>query len=102
MFFKDGKIGLFSAICACVGLIVATNVLMTLSQGIGYAGMGFIIAMAIACAINILVALSFAELNSLIPGTGSISHYTLAARSCGEYNSSRRRLPDMPDICRYC
>ncbi|NTV78888.1 MAG: APC family permease [Clostridiales bacterium] len=77
--FKDGKIGLISAICAGVGLIVATNVLMTLSQGVGYSGRGFIIAMAVVCILNIFVALSFAELNSLIPGTGSISHYTLAA-----------------------
>ncbi len=77
--FKNGKIGLISAICAGIGLIVATNVLMTLAQGVGYSGKGFIIPMAIVCILNIFVALSFAELNSLIPGTGSISHYTLAA-----------------------
>ncbi|WKY48332.1 APC family permease [Eubacteriaceae bacterium ES3] len=73
------KLGLSSAIAAGVGLIVATSCLVSLSQGVGIAGKGFIIAMAIACALNILVAFSFAELNALMPITGGLGQYTLAS-----------------------
>jgi amino acid transporter len=73
------KLGLSSAISAGIGLIVATSCLVTLSQGVGFAGKGFIIALAIACGLNILVAFSFAELNGLMPVTGGLGQYTLAA-----------------------
>jgi len=73
------KLGLSSAIAAGVGLIVATSCLVTLSQGVGIAGKGFIFPLAIACALNILVAFSFAELNALMPITGGLGQYTLAA-----------------------
>jgi amino acid transporter len=39
------ELGLVSAISVCVGLIVATSVLVSLAQGVGIAGKGFIIAM---------------------------------------------------------
>jgi amino acid transporter len=73
------KIGLPSVIATGVGLIVATSCLIMLSQGVGFAGKGFIIAMAIACFLNILVAFSFAELNAMMPITGGLGQYTLAA-----------------------
>ncbi|WP_319204737.1 APC family permease [uncultured Ilyobacter sp.] len=73
------KLGLSSAISAGIGLIVATSCLVTLSQGVGFAGKGFIIALAIACGLNILVSFSFAELNGLMPVTGGLGQYTLAA-----------------------
>ncbi|WP_320046031.1 APC family permease [uncultured Ilyobacter sp.] len=73
------KLGLSSAIAAGIGLIVATSCLVTLSQGVGFAGKGFIFALAIACGLNILVAFSFAELNALMPITGGLGQYTLAA-----------------------
>lgn len=76
---NEKKLGLVSAIAAGVGLIVATSCLVSLSQGVGIAGKGFIIAMAIACGLNILVAFSFAELNALMPITGGLGQYTLAA-----------------------
>lgn len=73
------KLGLTSAIAAGIGLIVATSCLVTLSQGVGIAGKGFIIAMAIACGLNILVAFSFAEMNALMPISGGLGQYTMAA-----------------------
>ncbi|PKM51239.1 MAG: APC family permease [Firmicutes bacterium HGW-Firmicutes-7] len=73
------KLGMPSVIATGVGLIVATSCLIMLSQGVGFAGKGFIIAMAIACFLNILVAFSFAELNSMMPITGGLGQYTLAA-----------------------
>ena len=73
------KLGLFSAIATGVGLIVATSCLMSLGQGASILGTGFIITMVIACAINILTALSMAELNALMPNlTGGLAQYTLA------------------------
>ena len=73
------KLGLPSVIATGVGLIVATSCLMSLGQGAGAVGISFIIAMLIACAINIITALSLAELNALMPDlTGGLAQYTLA------------------------
>lgn len=75
----EKKLGLPSAIATGVGLIVATSCLMSLGQGAGALGTGFIITMILACAINILTALSMAELNALMPNlTGGLAQYTLA------------------------
>lgn len=72
------KLGLPSVIAAGTGLIVATSCLMSLGQGAGEIGVSFLIAMAIACAINICTALSMAELNALMPSlTGGLAQYTL-------------------------
>lgn len=73
------KLGLPSVISTGVGLIVATSCLMSLGQGAGTLGIGFIIPMVIACAINICTALSMAELNAVMPNlTGGLAQYTLA------------------------
>ena len=75
----DKKLGLPSVISTGVGLIVATSCLMSLGQGAGALGTGFIISMILACAINICTALSMAELNALMPNlTGGLAQYTLA------------------------
>ncbi len=74
------KLGLPSVIATGVGLIVATSCLMSLGQGAGAVGISFIIAMLLACAINIITALSLAELNALMPDlTGGLAQYTLAS-----------------------
>ncbi len=76
---EEKKLGLMSVISTGVGLIVATSCLMSLGQGAGIAGTGFIIPMIIACAINICTALSMAELNALMPNlTGGLAQYTFA------------------------
>ena len=76
---EEKKLGLMSVISTGVGLIVATSCLMSLGQGAGMLGVGFIIPMVIACAINICTALSMAELNALMPNlTGGLAQYTLA------------------------
>lgn len=72
-------LGLPSVIATGLGLIVATSCLMSLGQGAGTIGISFIIAMIIACFINIFTALSLAELNALMPDlTGGLAQYTLA------------------------
>lgn len=75
----DKKLGLPSVVSTGVGLIVATSCLMSLGQGAGILGTGFIISMILACLINICTALSIAELNALMPNlTGGLAQYTLA------------------------
>lgn len=69
-----------SVVATGVGLIVATSCLLSLGQGSAAIGRTFIISMVIACAINILFALSVSELNSLMPNiTGGLPQYTLAS-----------------------
>lgn len=76
---NEKKLGLPSVIAVGVGLIVATSCLMSLGQGAGSLGISFIIAMAIACFVNIMTALSLSELNALMPNlTGGLAQYTLA------------------------
>lgn len=73
------KLGLPSVVATGVGLIVATSCLLSLGQGSAAIGTPFIITMAIACAFNILTALSICELNALMPNlTGGMAQYTLA------------------------
>ncbi len=76
---KQKKLGLPSVIATGVGLIVATSCLLSIGQGSATIGTSFIITMTIACAFNILTALSICELNALMPNlTGGMSQYTLA------------------------
>lgn len=76
---EEKKLGLPSVISTGVGLIVATSCLMSLGQGAGALGTGFIVPMIMACAINICSALCMAELNALMPNlTGGLAQYSLA------------------------
>ncbi len=76
---EEKKLGLPSVISTSVGLIVATSCLMSLGQGTGILGTGFIVSMILACFINICTALCMAELNAVMPNlTGGLAQYTLA------------------------
>lgn len=76
----EKTIGLPGAIATGVGLIVATSCLLSLGQGAGTLGISFIVAMIIACAINLVTALCLSELNALMPNlTGGLAQYTLAS-----------------------
>lgn len=73
------KLGLMTVIATAVGLIVATSTLFSIGQGTSAVGTTFMWAMFIACALNILTALSVSELNALMPNlTGGLAQYTLA------------------------
>jgi amino acid transporter len=72
------KLGLYSGTAVCMGLIVATSCLVSLGQGFGLAGKSFIIALTIAAVLNAFVALSFSELNYMMPHvTGGLGQYML-------------------------
>lgn len=70
----EKKLGLGSGISICVGLIVATSCLVSLGTGIGSVGRWFIIPLFCVMILNWFVAISFSELNSIMPdvdgGTG--------------------------------
>ncbi|WP_298482928.1 APC family permease [uncultured Ruminococcus sp.] len=75
----EKKLGLPSIIATGVGLIVATSCLLSIDQGAAAVGTPFILTMVIACAFNILTALSICEFNALMPNlTGGMAQYTLA------------------------
>jgi amino acid transporter len=72
------KIGLGSGVAICMGLIVATSCLVSLGQGTGLAGRGFILPLVIVAILNAFVALSFSELHNMMPNaTGGLGQYML-------------------------
>lgn len=75
----EKKLGLGSAIAVCVGLIVATSCLVSLGTGMGSIGRWFVIPMFAVMVLNWFVAVSFGELNSLMPNVeGGTGQYLLA------------------------
>jgi len=73
----EKKLGLPSAVAACVGLIVATSCLMSLGTGMGLAGDWFILAMLAVVILNSFMAISFKELNWMMPhAEGGLGQYT--------------------------
>ena len=76
---EEKKLGLRNVVSVSVGLIIATSCLVSLGQGAGEIGVLFIIAMVIACVLNMITMASMAELNALMPNTtGGLAQYTLA------------------------
>jgi len=74
----ERKLGVGSGAAICMGLIVATSCLVSLGQGFGLAGKDFILAMVIVAVLNSFVALSFSELNYMMPHvTGGLGQYML-------------------------
>ena len=77
---EEKKLGLGSVISVSVGLVIATSCLVSLGQGAGTVGVIFILAMVIACLLNMTTIASLSELNALMPNTtGGLAQYTLAA-----------------------
>lgn len=75
----EKKLGLGSVVSISVGLVIATSCLVSLGQGAGEIGVVFIIAMVIACLLNMTTVASLSELNALMPNTtGGLAQYTLA------------------------
>ena len=73
------KIGLWSAVATAVGIVVSSSAMVSLGEGFGIAGKGFIFAMIAALLLNVFVAFSFAELSGLIPRAGGLNRYTAPA-----------------------
>lgn len=73
------KLGFLAAFSVAVGLVVASSTLVTLGQGMGMAGGGFIIAMISAWILQHCSAQSFAELTTSLPKSGSLGVYARMA-----------------------
>lgn len=73
------SLGFVGAVSCAVGLVVASTTLVSMGQGFGLGGPGFLYAMLLAAAVNLFVAFSFGELSAIVPRAGSINYYTLPA-----------------------
>jgi len=72
-------LGLGSLLAVAVGLVVSQGVMMLMLQGVGTAGLGFLIPLSMAFILALTYALSFSELALMIPRAGSLSSYTEVA-----------------------
>jgi amino acid transporter len=72
-------LGFWSCFSVAVGLVVASTTLVSLGQGMGIGGGGFIYAMVAACMLQLFSAMTYGELGTMLPRAGGISTYTLVA-----------------------
>lgn len=72
-------IGLWAAVATAVGIVISSSAMVSLGEGFGIGGKGFVIAMAAALFLNICVAFSFSELSGMIPRAGGLNRYTAPA-----------------------
>ena len=63
------NLGFWRAYATATGLVVAGSTMVSLGNGFGTIGPAFIVAAFIAMIISILIALSYAELSSILPGS---------------------------------
>lgn len=73
------SLGFMSCLSISMGLVVASSTLVTLGQGMGIAGAGFVIAMLAAWILQHFSAQSFAELSCMMPHAGGLRSYTRVA-----------------------
>lgn len=76
---RRGRLGVSALFAASIGVIVAQVGMVTLMQGIGIAGWGFVIALVIAFVIALTNAMAYAEMALMMPTARSLSSYTEAA-----------------------
>src|SRR5690348_1667172 len=76
---RGGGLGLRALFSATIGVIVAQIGMVSLLQGVGIGGWGFIIALVGAFGLALANAMAFAEMALMLPGAGSIGTYTEAA-----------------------
>ncbi len=72
-------LGFWSCFSVAVGCVVASSTLVSLGQGMGIAGGGFVIAMIVAWVLQHFSAQSYAELSCMMPHSGGIRTYTRVA-----------------------
>ena len=73
------SMGFFSCFSVAVGCVVASSTLVSLGQGMGIAGGGFVFAMLAAWLLQSFSAQSYAELACMMPHAGGIRSYTSVA-----------------------
>lgn len=75
----ERTLGFPHAFATATGLVVAGTTMVTLGYSMGLVGPAFAISAFIALMVSILVSFSYAELSSIIPGSGMIGDYTSVA-----------------------
>ncbi|AZE36448.1 putative amino acid permease, GabP family [Pseudomonas chlororaphis subsp. aureofaciens] len=73
------KLGLTALLAVAIGLVVSQGVMVLMLQGVGIAGLGFIVPLGLAYLLALSYACSFSELALMIPRAGSLSTYTEVA-----------------------
>jgi amino acid transporter len=73
------SLGFPGAYAAATGLVVSGTAMFAVGNGFGVGGAAFIIPAFIGLVIITMVALSYGELSSMLPGGGMIGEYTLPA-----------------------
>ena len=73
------NLGFWRAYATATGLVVAGSTMVSLGNSFGIIGPAFIVSAFIAMVVSIMIALSYAELSSIMPGTGMIGDYTAVA-----------------------
>lgn len=76
---RRGRLGISALFAASIGVIVAQLGMVTLMQGIGIAGWGFVIALFITFSMALSNAMAYAEMALMMPNARSLSSYAEAA-----------------------
>lgn len=72
-------LGFGALFAAAIGVIVAQIGMVSVLQGVGIAGWGFLVALAIAFALALANAMAYAEMSLMMPSAGSLSSFAEAA-----------------------
>lgn len=72
-------LGFRALFAAAIGVIVAQIGMVSVLQGLGIAGWGFVAALAIAFALALANAMAYAEMALMLPSAGSLSTFAQAA-----------------------
>jgi amino acid transporter len=75
----SGRLGVGALFSVSIGVIVAQIGMISLTQGIGIGGWGFVAAMVVAFLIALANAMAYAEMALMMPSAGSLSSYAEAA-----------------------
>ncbi len=75
----SARLGIGALFSVSIGVIVAQIGMISLTQGVGIGGWGFIGAMVVAFAIAVANAMAYAEMALMMPSAGSLSSYAEAA-----------------------
>ncbi|MCL4296639.1 MAG: APC family permease [Anaerolineae bacterium] len=75
---QEAALGFTEALATAVGLIIASSVLLTATQGFGAAGFIFGLAILIAYVLMMCQSASFAEMAGILPTSGAVYDYLAA------------------------
>ncbi len=75
---SGARVSVFEAIATSVGLVIASAVLLTATQGFATGGGVFAAAIGVAYILMMCQATSFAEMSAIMPTSGSVYHYVTA------------------------